>query len=128
MRFSRKFGRCRSGATSIEFSVVGLVFLLLCIGMVEFGRGFFLRNHIAHAADVASRKLLLDPNLTNSELEQAFRAALTEGDESLLQITITDDVANGISVRKMAADYPHTLLVPGLSSVTLSVSRHIPLP
>lgn len=128
MRLCRKFGRCRSGATSVEFSIVGLLFLLLCIGMVEFGRGFSLRNHVAHAADVASRKLLLDPELPNAELEQAFRAAFIHGDASLLEITIADEVSNGVNVRKMAADYPHMLLVPGLASITLSVSRHIPLP
>ncbi len=121
--------RCRSGATAVEFAIVSMVFVLLSISIVEFGRGLYLRNHIAYAADVGTRKVLMDPVISDASLDSAIRGAFTRGDPALLEIAITSEQVGGVPSRDVAIRYPLVLLIPGLtpSPITLHLARRIPV-
>lgn len=124
-----RFIRCRSGATAVEFSVVGLLFIMLTIGVIETGRALYVRNHMAHAADVAARRLLIDTSTSNETLDSAIRAAFTQGDPDLLEIAFQNEVVDGIDSRRMAIEYPLTLRFVGMPmiGITLTIQRRVPL-
>lgn len=129
MELLRRICHCRSGATAVEFAIVGMVFMLVSIGIVEFGRGFHLRNQIAYAADVGARKVLTDPGITNAVLDSTIRGAFRRGDPRLLDIAISGELPGGLTGREIEIRYPLKLLVPGIApdSITLKLARRIPL-
>ena len=51
----RHLGRDQSGTTTIEFTIVALLFLLLTFGLVEFGHMFWQYNSAAKAAQLGAR-------------------------------------------------------------------------
>lgn len=124
-----KFLRCRSGATAVEFSFVGLLFIMLTIGVIETGRALHVRNHMGHAADIAARRLLIDASTTNEALDDAVRSAFTQGNPDLLEIGFQDEVVDDLECRRIAIEYPLTLGFAGmpLIGITLTIQRRIPL-
>lgn len=51
----RHIGRDQSGTTTIEFTIVALLFLLLTFGLVEFGNMFWQYNSATKAAQLGAR-------------------------------------------------------------------------
>jgi Flp pilus assembly protein TadG len=120
---------CQSGAAAIEFAIIGLVLILVCLGVIEFGRSLQLRNELSFAADFGARKILTDVTITDSQLESVVRSAVTVAAPDLLQVTIGRETVDGVQFRTIALAYPFTLLIPGLSSdsVTLAIARRTPI-
>ena len=122
--------RCDSGVAAIEFAFVGLLAISLILGIIEFGRALFIRNELAFAADIATRKALIAPPKTSDDLdrlEATIREAITFNRDQLkveLQLPSSD------GVMQITLHQPLTLLVPGLyeNGITLSLERKIPLP
>lgn len=129
MRVLRRFRRNSSGAAAIEFAVVGVAFMLLSISVIEFGRGLMLRNQISDAIDIAARELLLDKDTTDSELTDTVQNGFAVGDPGKLGFTFANGSDSGVSYKEIQVTYPLTLIIPGLTenSLTLSVTRRIPL-
>lgn len=128
IRCMARLRRCESGTAAIEFAVIALILILVCLGTIEFGRAFFLRNEMSYAADFAARKILTDPTITDAKLDEAVRAAFTGLDPEAVTVTIGSETANGLAFRTVSMEYSMTLLVPGLTEdpVLLSLSRRIP--
>ncbi len=128
MRALRRLCDCRSGATALEFAIVSLFLVLTAIAVVDFGRGFHVRNNMSHAADVGARKLLIDPAISDGTLEDAIRAAFTAAEPDLLEIGIASETVDGASYRAVTMEYPLSLHVPGFESspVTVTILRRIP--
>lgn len=129
MRALRRLRDCRSGATALEFAIVSLFLVLTAIGVIDFGRGFHVRNNMSHAADIGARKLLTAPETSDGALEDAIRAAFAAADPESLGIAITSETVDGATYRAVTMEYPLTLHVPGFESspITLTILRRIPL-
>jgi len=126
----RRAVRCDSGAAAIEFAFVGLLAISLILGVIEFGRALLIRNELAFAADIATRKILLDPPETSNDLERleaTIRDSITFGRG---QLKVELQLPSSNRVMPITLRNPLTLLVPGLyeKGITLSVDRHIFLP
>ncbi|RYC23146.1 TadE/TadG family type IV pilus assembly protein [Ciceribacter ferrooxidans] len=128
--------RCQSGTTAVEFALVGLPLFLLILGVVEFGRAFFLQNDLSYAADVAARQVLIGqvgPSLSETDattrLDDAVRANFRSGDPALLQVTTARETVNGSDFRVLTLRYPFTFLLPDLidTPITIGLSRRIPI-
>ncbi|HLP68306.1 MAG TPA: TadE/TadG family type IV pilus assembly protein [Rhizobium sp.] len=128
--------RCQSGATAVEFALVGLPLFLLILGVVEFGRAFFLQNDLSYAADVAARQVLIGqvgPSLSETDattmLDDAVRANFRSGDPALLQVSTARETVNGSDFRVLTLRYPFTFLLPDLidTPITIGLSRRIPI-
>jgi Flp pilus assembly protein TadG len=60
--FSSRFHALRSdqrGSTTLEFSLVALAFLMLLLGVMEFGRFFFLQHNVKTLTAEAARQALI---------------------------------------------------------------------
>lgn len=121
-----RFVRCRRGATSIEFAVVGLAAMLLAIGVVELGRVLYVRNELSFAGDVGARAILLDGSISDTAVEDGIRAAFRYRPDQL-SVAILEETANGRAFRTIVVSYPFMPLISVLSdAITLSVTRRVP--
>ncbi len=121
--------RSESGAAAVEFALVGLVAIGLFLGIVEFGRGLYMRNALYFAMDLASRKIMTDAAVANGDVETAIRGAVGFGASSNLQISFGTESLDGVAFRTILIRYPITMLIPGFTngSFTLSLNRRVPL-
>ena len=125
--FSR-VGRCEDGGPAIEFAIIAPVFLAVSVGVVSLGYAFQVRNEMAHAVDAGIRKVMMDPTITDQDLEDAIKAAFPASDPGNLAITLTESTIDGIDYRSIAVSYPFTRIdIPYMSNnVTLALSRRTP--
>jgi Flp pilus assembly protein TadG len=129
MRTWRRLERCERGAAAVEFALIALALILVSVGVIEFGRGLLLRNELSFAADHGARKVLLDPTVEDSALQDAIRSALIQAQSELLVVTLGTETADGAQYRTIFLSYPLMLLIPGFSgeTISLSLSRRVPL-
>lgn len=125
LQAASRLRRCDGGAAAVEFAIISWVLILVCLGVIEFGRGFYLRNQLSYVADCAAREILLKSNISDDELEEKVRLRCPGTPEDLA-IPPTS-VASGF--RTFTLSLPFTLLVPGLASdsISISVVRHVPV-
>lgn len=128
IRFLSRLGGCELGAAAVEFALIALALILVAIGTIEFGRGLLLRNELSYAADYAARKVLLDPTVSATVLEDVVRAALIQAQPDLLTVALGTETADGAEYRTISVSYPLTLTIPGVTgeTLTLNVSRRVP--
>lgn len=129
MRPVSRLGGCESGAAAVEFALIALALILVAIGTIEFGRGLQLRNELSFAADHGTRKILLDPTVSDTVIEDSIRSALIQAQSDILVVTLGTETAGGAQYRTILVSYPLTLTIPGLTGETfsLSVSRRVPV-
>ena len=132
MNLLARFRSCSRGAAAIEFAIIALALILVCVGTIEFGRAFYVRNNIAHAADVGARVAMMPGGLSESALaekiRQEVRQAFTGGNRDQLVVEPGTETVNGLEFRTISISYPLRLLVPGLlpETVSLQLSRRVP--
>ena len=124
-----RFRRCRSGTAAIEFAIVGLVFIMLCIGVIEFGRALNVRSDMARAVDVAERSILLNKDATEAAIATSLSEAFDRGDRSLLTVAAPVEVVLGKSYRRIQATYPMQLILVGApeTPIVFSIIRRVPI-
>lgn len=124
-KWVRTLHRCVAGSAAVEFAIIAMVVILVCVGMIEVGRGLYVYNEIAYAADVGARKILLKNTITDANLKTAIRDAFRFGDPNLLVI----NSGVGSDFRTIDISYPFNLLIParGGHQIRLRLSRQIPL-
>jgi len=112
----------------VEFAIISMVMVMVCIGLIDFGRGLNIRNQLSLAADYGARYILTDSKITDGALETAVRNNFTAFEPDLLKITVEKETVNGLDFRTMTLAYPFTSLVPGVSigQINLSVVRRTP--
>jgi Flp pilus assembly protein TadG len=124
----RSVRACTRGAAAVEFAIVSSVFIMLLLGILEFGRALYTQNQIAFLADQAVRRVLMDPDVSSTALESALRDQFTAGNPESLAIEITSESAGSMTYRVVRIDFPFALLVPNIASnlLTLGVDRRVP--
>lgn len=119
----RTLYRCVAGAAAIEFAIIAMVMILLFVGMLEFGRGLYVYNGIAYAADVGARRILLDNNIAEANLKDAVRDAFRGGNPASLEIE--SELDGGY--RTIEVGYQFNLLIPNQAPIGLLLKRRVPL-
>lgn len=125
----RHFVRDRRGAAALEFALLGLPFVILLLGLLEFGRGLYIRNALDFAADQAQRVIIINPLATPTELEETVRSAFAIGPEDGLTLSYSVETISGVTYRLVSLDYTMQLLLPAPlgRAVTIGSSRRIAL-
>ena len=127
MKSLRRFSSDRRGTAALEFALLGLPFVALLLGILEFGRGFYIRVSLDAAADQAQRAVLIDPLIEALELEEIVRTAFGTGPSDGLTIRSSTESTSGTTFQLVSLDYSMQLIlpIPFNRSVTLSSSRRI---
>jgi hypothetical protein len=114
------------GAAAIEFAMGAMIFLVLTIGILEFGRALYLRNSLGYAADVATRAALVNGKITESEIRTKIYEVFEQNDDELT-VTLSSETAGGQAFRVVSLSYPMRLLIPlpSLDTIALGVDRRM---
>lgn len=128
MHCLNRFRRCQSGAVALEFALVSLLFVAVAIGVMEFGRGLNVRSKLSHAIDAGARKVLINPAITDGQLDSDLRAAFAGSKPNLLQVQIGQETAGGLTFRVVTLRYPLSPLIPNITNlaINISVNRRVP--
>lgn len=124
---------CQRGLATVEFALVGLMFLVLVFGVLELGRALFVWNAVAEATRLGARAAAVCPmgsglvpliaRYNNGEGRGPLPAGLTAEHIEVTYLTqdgtATTNPNNTRFVRVQIADYVHELLIPGIASITL---------
>lgn len=125
----RRFLAGTRGATAVEFALVALPFVILMLGLIEFGRALHIRNGLDNAADRAQRQIIIDAAATSTSLTTSARATFLAGDPDKLQVILSEGTSGSTNYRTVKLSYTMTLLIPipmG-GDVVLSTSRKVAL-
>lgn len=127
-RLFRRLARDEDGGPAIEFAIIAPVFITVCLGVISLGYAFQVRNEMAHAVDAGIRETMLDPTISDADLETAIKDAFLESDPDNLTVTLTETTIAGVDYRAIALSYPFTrIVIPGLpDNMTLALSRRTP--
>ena len=106
----------RRGAAMVEMALVLPVFLMLIMGIIEFGRAMMVSNLVTNAAREGARMAVLDGS-TNTDVQNAVRtflqgaisSSLTTGDIGI-SITVTPAPGNPNPANNLASTSPRDLI------------------
>lgn len=139
--WTRRFGRARGQAVA-EFSIAILVFLVILMGVFDFGRGIYLYNGVAQAAREIARRTSVYPGSTlgasaQSQAVIAVQRNLVPGlgtptftCETVTGGTSTNDpCASGDFIRvTIAATYRPISMLGFIGNIPISASSSIQVP
>ncbi|MCO6455567.1 MAG: pilus assembly protein [Pirellulaceae bacterium] len=89
-RFGRLRGLRRRGASVVEFALVAPVFVLLVLGMIEYGRMIMVQQIITNASREGARQAVLD-GATAGDVTAQVNTYLANASVQGATVTITPD-------------------------------------
>lgn len=108
--------RCRKGATSVEFAIVGGLFFTMLIGAMEAGRLFFTQESLREVTAAAARRAMVDSGLAGCIAPAAAVAAMTPFlRPDALTLCVSRTVSAGQTTLTVNAAYPFRTVIPLLA-------------
>ena len=128
-RAAKRLWHSDNGASAVEFSIVGSIFVVLVLAVVQLGWVLQVRNDMSQAADQAARSVMLEPDTDDSAFEAKVYDALADYDPDRLDVEVGEMTVGTADFRTLHVQYDFPISVPGLplSVFTLSQSRRIPV-
>lgn len=120
IRFWRRLSKSRDGTSAIELALLFPVFLLMTLGVIEFGRALWTQSALQYAVQVAARCGAVDSSDCGSQ-----NAVVTYAVAQSQPLTIPSadfsaaTLACGSSV---SVTYPFTFVVPQLLPFNISLT------
>lgn len=131
----RRIRDAEGGATALEFAIVAAVFIVVSMGIIEFGRSLQVRNQMAYAMDWGARTVLMDASVTETEITAAIKERFTLYDKDKLTIEIADQAtactvdgnAGNMASRAVTMVYPLQIFIPGFAgTLDMTLERIVP--
>lgn len=125
--------RAEDGTTALEFSIVASVFIIVALGVIEFGRSLQVRNEMAYAMDWGARTVLMNADASESEIVEVIRANFNSYDKDKLTVAIVDETAacsggGTLTARGVTIAYPLEIFIPGFAgTLEMSLERIVPM-
>lgn len=117
-----------SGATALEFALVLPVFVAMVMLLFQFGWTQNTDSSLRFAVEQAGRALLLDPTLTQAQLQTMVRNRLVGSADSNVTVTMQQH-GTGISrVAVLTGAYAHAIGVPGLATFPTNYTTNVTVP
>lgn len=119
------------GGAALEFAFIGLPAALLMIGILETGRGLYLRSAVDEAVDRAQRAAIIDRGASDSDLSALIRTELAtqlgQAQADTAAIAVSGASTTTADYRAVSVDLPMRLLTPNpfAASITISTSRRL---
>ena len=125
-----RFADNEEGSSAVEFSIVGSVFIALCVAILQLGWTLQIRNQIGRAADAALRVAMVDSSVTAASLENSVESALATLDADYLTIDVGETTIDSTDFRTLDVSYVMATGIPLFPSgpLTIQVTRRMPIP
>lgn len=117
------------GAVAVEFALVAPIFLIFVLGLIDFGRLFWIRSTMQYAVEQASRYALVNSTATASQLV-TYAGTQTSGmDLTGLTFSATKTASGGANYATITATYQFTFLIPiiPIGDITLDAKSMTPI-
>ena len=126
----KKIWKNNEGVEAIEMAAVLPIFLLFVLGIIEFGRAYWIEHSMQLSIDEAGRYAMLNITATDSQIIAVAKANLYGLNPNNFNVTSTSQTINSLNYKNIQASYVFTLSVPNLfpiSSINLSRQTTVPL-
>jgi Flp pilus assembly protein TadG len=125
----RRFREDASGAGAVEFAIVLPVFLAMIFGLFQFGWAQHCTSSLRFALDEASRVLLLNPAMTESQVRSVVLGKLQGISDTNITVTMTVATQpSGTKLATLTGGYNTVVGVPGLASYPIAYSTVVQTP
>jgi Flp pilus assembly protein TadG len=140
-QFFRRLRRSKSGTTAVEFAIVLPLFLAFVMGVIEFGRVFWVQASLQHAVEQTARTAMAEytrESFTSadfatwyaswgSSLEGSAPDEIFGWDPSAVTFNATTSQTSRIDYMTIDGNYNFDFLIPGVASLTLTALSKTPL-
>jgi Flp pilus assembly protein TadG len=124
----RRYRRETGGAAAVEFALVVPVFLAIMMTIWEFGFAQHKLSSIRFAMEQASRSLMVNNALTQSQLQTMVRTQLSSIADNNVTVTLTSTTVSGATVKKLTGTYTSSIGIPGMATIPISWSTVVSTP
>ncbi len=131
LRHLRRIARNDAGTAFIEFAIAGPIVILALIGVIEFGRYFWIRNTLEYAVEEAGRYAILNKNASQNDIQTQVRNKVMGVNPSTITVAVVPAAGSNVTYKTITATSPNISLVGGLlpvASLKLSASTRVPVP
>ena len=115
------------GSVVVEFAILAPVFLIFIVGIIDFGRLFWIKSTMQFAVEQTSRYAMVNPNATTAALETyaSSEASTLSG----ITFTATTSTISGMNFRTIEATYVFSFLIPAIpiGDITLAAKSATPV-
>jgi len=131
----RRIHGAEDGTTALEFAIVGSLFVIVCMGVIEFGRSLQVRNEMAYAMDWGARTVLMDASVDAADITAAIKERFDSYDKDQLTIVVADESmsctvdgeAGSMDARAVTIAYPMKIFIPGFTgTLEMTLERVVP--
>jgi len=119
LKFWRRGIRDQRGATAAEFAILLPVFCMMVFGTIEVSRMMYMGASVQWAVDRAARMVVVDPDVSDADLEDAVNGYLTAAGSPDVAIVSAEEDFGGVPVIRLSAHYDHVLYGPFISGFTV---------
>ena len=116
------------GNVAVEFALAAPIFLILVIGLTDFGRLFWVKNTLQFAVDETARYAMVNPGIAPALLV-AHANSRVSGIIGGATFTATATSSGGIDYRTITGQYLFTYYTPiiPMGTLTLQASSTTPI-
>jgi Flp pilus assembly protein TadG len=126
---ARAFLTDQRGASAVEFSIVGPMFLLLLIGIILAGWYMNVLSSLRLALEESGRALEIDDDLTQTQLAAIVTDKLSAIGDTNVTVTLADDTTvTGVTMKRVTATYTLNINFPFLPAQAVSIQQGVTVP
>jgi len=126
-RDPRALLRDESGATALEFAILGPLFFLVLFALVNLGWAMHCGSSVRYATEQAARALTLDADATPEAIRADIIAQLTQLADPDVTVTVTKDrtTTPKLQVADVVTEYRHPIASPWLPDATVDFRTEV---
>lgn len=97
----------------LEFALLGPVFLMFLIGFFQVAWAMYCSSSVRYALHNSARALVINPSMTQSDLETMVKSALIPLVAANVTVTLTKtSPSNGLQLSQATAVYNYQVVIP----------------
>ena len=116
------------GASAVEFALIAPVVLIMMLGLIEFGRAFWIKSTLQFAVEEAGRYNMVYTSKTEAEIK-AYAEGMLPSVLSGATVTATEETTGSDEFMSITATFDFDSLVPLLNipTITLQAKSRVPV-
>ncbi len=126
----KKLWKNNEGSEAIEMAFVLPVFLLFVLGIIEFGRAYWIMHSMQLSIDEAGRYAMLNTTASDTQIVSTAKGNLYGLNSNDFTVTSTSQTISGVNYKRIVATYVFSFTVPNLlpfGNLTLTRQTTVPL-
>lgn len=117
------------GTALVEFAFVFPVFIVMLLGIVEFGRAIWTNYSLQSALADTTRYILANPTATDGQITTYVGDRLPMIDTTPMTVSVVREAVSGVNFVTVSAQYPFSTFTSlfDIDSLTLVSRSRVPL-